>query len=230
MSFECVINGVSEGTTVWKGSAIQDACTSLQEISLLHGVFASGIGGTSECGGGIVAWRTIGVENGSYVSQLNITFNTDLIGKEVVCAYDNLEEEITIGSSNISINANLTSSLAIMYIPFLFIIFFVAYPPPSGIHLENANEDYLTFIWDPIAPDCTAIRYIITSTDCGKCPDTTIHNSVICNEFPMSTNGSLCIIAIQSEFCPGRDNMYQTIGNMSGQIYVTLKGILVCLL
>jgi hypothetical protein len=108
-----VINGVIEGTTVWKGSAIQDACMSLLEIPLLHGDFVSGIGGISECDGGSVAWRTLGVENDSYISQLNITFNTDLIGKEVVCAYDNLEKEITIGSSNISINDNLIGSLAI---------------------------------------------------------------------------------------------------------------------
>ena len=111
-----------------------------------------------------------------------------------------------------------------MYTYALLLNNYVAYPPPSGIHLERANEEYLTFIWDPIAPKCTAIRYIITSTECGKCPDTTTHNSVICNEFPVTTNGTLCVFALQSEFCPGHA-MYQTIGNMSDRINVTLKGI-----
>ena len=98
LSFECVINGITEGTTVWKGSALQDACMSLLEISLLHGDFVSGIGEVSECGGGSVAWRTLGVENSSYVSQLNITYNPGLSGREIVCAYDNLEREVIIGT------------------------------------------------------------------------------------------------------------------------------------
>jgi hypothetical protein len=93
-----VISGVIEGTTVWKGSAIQDVCTSLQEISLLHGDFVSGIGGISECDGGSVAWRTLGVESNSYTSQLNITYSPGLSGRAIVCAYDNLEEEVTIGT------------------------------------------------------------------------------------------------------------------------------------
>ena len=104
----------------------------------------------------------------------------------------------------------------------------VAYPPPSGIRLERANEEYLTFAWDSVAPEslCTSIRYIITSTYCGKCPATTTHNSAICSEFSTSTNGILCLFAIQSEFCPGRI-VYQTIGDMSNQIHVTLKGIII---
>ena len=100
---------------------------------------------------------------------------------------------------------------------------YAAYPPPSGIRLEKANEEYLTFAWDSVVPECTAIHYIITSTDCGKCPDTTIHNSAICNEFSASTIGTLCVFAIQTEFCPG-NIMYQTIGDVSSQYYVTLKG------
>ena len=94
---------------MWKGAALLDVCALQPDILLRHRDFVSGIGEVVECSGGSVAWRTLGVENNSYVSQLNITYNTDLVGKAVVCAYDDLEEEIIIGSRNISVN-NLTSS------------------------------------------------------------------------------------------------------------------------
>ena len=58
----------------------------------------------------------------------------------------------------------------------------------------------------------------------GKCPDTTTHNSATCSEFPVTTNGTLCVFAIQSEFCPGHA-MHRTIGNISDRINVALKGI-----
>ena len=100
------------------------------------------------------------------------------------------------------------------------------------------THHHLEFIWKgrmkstshllgTLAPECTALWYIITFTDCGKCPDTTTHNSAICNEFSTSTNGTLCVFAIQSELCPGHI-VYQTIGDMSSQIHVTLKGIRHC--
>ena len=111
----CVINGTDRDTTVWKGSALQNVCMSLQDIILLHGDFVFRIARVIEYSGGTIAWRTHGVDNSFYISQLNITYNTDLVGKAVVCAYyDNLEEEITIGSRNISINDNLTSSLLLL--------------------------------------------------------------------------------------------------------------------
>ena len=94
---------------MWKGAALQDVCM-LQDILLLHREFASGIAGVSECsGGGTVAWRTLGVENNFYMSQLNITYTTGLIGRAVVCAYDNVVDEVIIGSKIITAN-NLTSN------------------------------------------------------------------------------------------------------------------------
>ena len=103
-----MINGTTEGTTVWKGAALQDLCM-LPEILLLHTEFI-GISGDSECTGGTIAWRTLGVENNFYISQLNITYTTDLTGKAIVCAYDNIVDEIIIGSRIITTN-NLTSNL-----------------------------------------------------------------------------------------------------------------------
>ena len=107
LTFECVINGTNEGTTVWKGAALQDTCM-LPEILLLHREF-EGTFGDSECtGGGTIAWRTLGIENNFYRSQLNITYMTDLIGKAVVCAYDTIVDEIIIGSRRIT-TTNFTS-------------------------------------------------------------------------------------------------------------------------
>lgn len=106
MSFVCVINGTIEGITVWKGTALQDVCRSLQQdITLLHREFESGIAGFTMCSSNIIAWRTLGVENNSYVSQLNITYSPGLNGREIVCAYDNHREEITIGTRIITSHA-----------------------------------------------------------------------------------------------------------------------------
>ena len=101
-----MINGTNDGSTVWKGAALQDVCM-LQEILLLHREFVR-VSGESECAGGLVAWRALGVENNFYISQLNITYTAGLIGKAVVCAHDTLVDEIIIGSRVITAN-NLTS-------------------------------------------------------------------------------------------------------------------------
>lgn len=95
LTFECVINGTNEGTTVWKGAALRDVCM-LSEILLLHREFTRA-SGDSECTEGIISWRTLGVESNFYISQLNITFTAGLIGKAVVCAYDNIVDELVIG-------------------------------------------------------------------------------------------------------------------------------------
>lgn len=109
MTFECEINGTNEGSTLWKGTALQDVCM-LQDIILLHREFAPGIIGVSECGGGTVAWRTLGVENNCYISQLNITYVANLIGKTIICAYNNLAQDIII-SSRVITTTNMTCML-----------------------------------------------------------------------------------------------------------------------
>ena len=39
-----------------------------------------------------------------------------------------------------------------------------AYPPPSGIRLERANEEYFTFAWDSVAPESLCILLSDTSS------------------------------------------------------------------
>ena len=93
------------------------------------------------------------------------------------------------------------------------------------MHLESANQNYLTFSWNDIVPECAAVRYTVRSTaNCGICPDITAHNSASCNHFQVSTTGNLCSFAVQSEFCHGHTT-YRAIGSRSAHIQVTLKGI-----
>ena len=100
MTFQCEVDGGPFGATVWRGSAF--ACTS-QEIILTHGEFSQMNGAQGECNSGSIMAHSISVENGSYVSQLNVTFSSDFIDKSVECIYDdNGGNKNTAGSLNIT--------------------------------------------------------------------------------------------------------------------------------
>ena len=106
-----------------------------------------------------------------------------------------------------------------------YTIICTAYPPPSEIHLESADQNHLIFNWNDIVPACAAVHYTVRSTGCGICLDTTAHNSASCNHFQVSTTGNLCTFAVQSEFCH-EYTTYRTIGSISDHIQVILKGSL----
>ena len=94
LTFECTV--VGSGTTVWLGSAF-DCVYSSNEIGLSHGRFAISIRRT--CNNGAIVRQSLGVENNSYTSQLNVTVSRDLIGKSVTCVHDNGTYVYAIGSS-----------------------------------------------------------------------------------------------------------------------------------
>lgn len=95
MTIECTVTGVVDGSTVWRGNAFQTLCM-IPEISLRHRDFTSGI--IQSCNDGVISLRNLETENmNCYSSQLNITYNTAIIGNTIVCAYDNGVNEEVIG-------------------------------------------------------------------------------------------------------------------------------------
>ena len=99
MLFTCSI--VGGGNTIWNGSAFD--CPSASDsndnkIVLRHsgfGMQGNSIGMCNE--GAIIGWG-ISVENTCYISQLSVRVNSDIVGKEVSCFYDNLTSETLIGN------------------------------------------------------------------------------------------------------------------------------------
>ena len=86
--FECtVIRGTA---TVWRGTPDFIDCptsdTMKQELVLLHNRYGEGIIGA--CNNNNIVGRIIKFDNGSYTSQLNVTFTSDLRGVTIECAHD----------------------------------------------------------------------------------------------------------------------------------------------
>ena len=91
VTYECTVIGDHGGITLWMGDFFY--CSDSENvIELLHSQFTYLPGGeatTRMCNDGNVVGRIIGVENGSYTSQLNITLTSDIFKKSIECAYDN---------------------------------------------------------------------------------------------------------------------------------------------
>lgn len=104
ITYECsVIGGTS---TVFRGSGFNSYCfNSNNEITLLHSRFPQSndsdarlnATGTS-CNNGAIMARSVKVENGTYISRLDITFNNKLYGKTISCFYDNGTAAISVGN------------------------------------------------------------------------------------------------------------------------------------
>ena len=70
----------------------------------------------------------------------------------------------------------------------------------------------LAFNWSSATLDCPAIHYDILSSNCGSCPTTTAHTTVICTDVP--TDGSMCTFAVRIVACGN------VIGNTSEPVSV----------
>ena len=83
LTTECAITG--GGITVWQGTALQCDC----RILLRHSRFGELRSPTVSCNNGAIAARGLGVVNGSYISQLNVTVSPELNNTTVECWYSN---------------------------------------------------------------------------------------------------------------------------------------------
>ena len=83
LTFECtVMRGVA---TVWRGSGFNCSSSSNNEILLLDSDsrLEESI---ARCNDGAISGQIVGIENGTYTSQLSITISSDMIGHNIVCA------------------------------------------------------------------------------------------------------------------------------------------------
>ena len=89
------------------------------------------------------------------------------------------------------------------------------FSPPNKLYISSADfsSRELTFKWSPVAPDCPAIHYNISASNCGSCPTTTNHTTVTCTDVP--TVGSVCTFAVQTVVCGN------VTGNYSSPVEVT---------
>ena len=62
-------------------------------------------------------------------------------------------------------------------------------------------ESKVVFNWSIPIPNCHALLYSITSSNCGSCPTTSTDTNVTCTDVPM--NGSVCRLHVQAVFCEG---------------------------
>lgn len=94
----------------------------------------------------------------------------------------------------------------------------VSYPPPSNVRLVAATPEQLTFRWNPVAPYCAAIHYNILAHNCGICPSTTPHNTVVCHRMEGFDNMTCSFIVQNVRTCD------EINGTTSIPVIVFLKG------
>ena len=94
--------------TIWRGSAFNCASTG-NEINL----FNSSVGDQT-CNSGMITGQVIKHERNNYISQLNVVFSTDLIGRTIECASDN-GSQIAVFNTMLDI-----CKWPVTIIPFLF--------------------------------------------------------------------------------------------------------------
>ena len=114
VTFECTVCGLA---TAWEGTAL-DSCSG-REIALTNRDFIEPIQ-TIICNRGAIAARGISVEDGCFMSQLNITFNATFQYATVSCSVDNGTHASEVGRDVLTLStgiqydhANITKLLAL---------------------------------------------------------------------------------------------------------------------
>ena len=103
LTTECVITG--GGTTIWRGTAFQCDSNNREFISLRHSQFLESSKPEGTCSNGAIVARTLGVVNGSYVSQLNVTVSPELNNTTVECVHSYNLTEVVVRSIQIIVLA-----------------------------------------------------------------------------------------------------------------------------
>ena len=94
LTYECT--AVGGGAMVWQGSAFN--CENSNKITLLRIEEYKGT-----CNGGNIVGRSLIVEDNYHTSQLSVTINLDMVGKDVQCAILNETTETIIGQQIITL-------------------------------------------------------------------------------------------------------------------------------
>ena len=95
-------------------------------------------------------------------------------------------------------------------------------PSPPIVQLVDIKPGELTFSWNPLIVNCSALHYVIISTGCGNCTDglMTFSTSVTCSVVAAATDQRMCRFAVRSVVC---GNISSPVSN---QVDVHLKGII----
>ena len=105
---------MGEGATIWRGTALE--CSEAgNEIVLFQSTTAQG-----ECNNGAIVGRVIRAENNSYTSQLTVTVNTEMIGRNISCIHDNGVSANVVGSSVLDIAIGTDAVWKQMIVKFFF--------------------------------------------------------------------------------------------------------------
>ena len=70
-----------------------------------------------------------------------------------------------------------------------------------------------------MAPNCAAIHYKILAQNCGNCPSSTPHTTVVCHDMSIGDNLTCSFVVQNVRTCD------DITGNMSDPVKVHLKGI-----
>ena len=177
---------------------------------------------------------SVGSDNESFTSQLTFTVSKTLNGTTIKCT---TESDANIVSANLAQNqlllllteGNLTIIINNNYFEILLNKWRMMTKnlisdnilPPVNVTLSHFHDDQLTFAWNSPTQHCPSLYYIITSTNCGKCPGNTTSTSVTC-DYPLNASltldSSICSLSVQSLIC---DNLY---GTFSELLQVSIEG------
>ena len=101
--YECTVCDLA---TAWEGTAL-DSCSG-GEIALTNRDFQEPIQ-TIVCNGGAIMARGISVEDGCFISRLNVTLNATLQGRSVVCSVDNGTHAFQVGHAILALSTGIQS-------------------------------------------------------------------------------------------------------------------------
>ena len=88
LTFDCLVeDGVA---TVWQGSAFDCNHEGPNMIILRHSQFSQQPPAGGECNDGRIVAQSIGVFNGTFMSQLNVTVTEDMNNKTIKCAAEHV--------------------------------------------------------------------------------------------------------------------------------------------
>ena len=92
------------------------------------------------------------------------------------------------------------------------------YVDPVTLSLIKIGQGQMTFDWTPDVINCNVSFYVITATNCGRCPNTTHRRetTVICTD--ILADGRECVFTVQAFDNSGLQ------GNQSVPVVAILKG------
>ena len=91
--FKCTVDGGV--TTTWRGSALENCLDG--SVTLRHSQFGNGLSITKTCGTtGQVTAQAISAENGSYTSNLIFEDTQQIVGSQIICTNNIMDDCVTI--------------------------------------------------------------------------------------------------------------------------------------